>query len=321
MSRQYNEYMEGKFEIYGETYELVEPSNFDELIKALEIKETIQNYLSGLMHDEDPGVFTDYLQEQEDYINAYLENIGEFDNSLLISNINYLAKKHNLRIGDVERLLGISAGYISRTAKENSAKKLSIDVVWKIAKLFEVSVNSIINSDLRMPRTNTELLINFLGKLFRDTKEDILKWSFEGGFECDAYDRYLELGMVSEVSDEETDEYTYRYYPRHLNNNMKWYVAGEIICSEKFVDNKDLVMIPYAKEGCDSIYGVDCFFLWKQGKKWQSQEVFFSPDAPMSDLEDYAISFYNEVVKTQFDATVAPEVKSILSAYLKKGVQ
>ena len=45
-------------------------------------------------------------------------------------------------MGDLERLLGISAGYISRTVKENSSKKLSIDVVWKIAELFEISVQN-----------------------------------------------------------------------------------------------------------------------------------------------------------------------------------
>lgn len=317
MSRQYNDSRIGKFEIYGDEYELVEPTNFDELLKAIEVKDTIQTYLSGLMHDEDPGEFDSLLQEQDDYISEYLDSIGEFDNSILISNINYLAKKNNMRIGDVERMLGISAGYISRTAKENSSKKLSIDVVWKIAKLFEVSLNSIINTDLRLPGSNTELLIKFLGKLYRDTKSDKIGWDFEGGYECEVSDRYLDLKMVSEVEDE-TDEYSYRYYPRHLNNELRWYVAGEIICCEKFSDNKDLVMIPFSKDGCESIYGVDCFLVWQKGRQWQSQEVFFSYDAPMSNLEDYAISFYNEVVKSRFDSTVSADIKGMITAYLKE---
>ena len=89
MSRQFDEYMEGKFEIYGELYEIVEPGNFDELIKAMQVRDEIQNMLNSLMHDEDSSNWESLLQEQEDYIKAYIENLGDFDNSILSSNISY----------------------------------------------------------------------------------------------------------------------------------------------------------------------------------------------------------------------------------------
>ena len=42
MSRQFDEYMEEKFEVLGETYEVVEPENFEELMQALHVREVIQ---------------------------------------------------------------------------------------------------------------------------------------------------------------------------------------------------------------------------------------------------------------------------------------
>ena len=52
MSRQFDEYMADKFEIHGEQYELVEPQNFEELLKAIEVKEAIRNYYSALIFEQ-----------------------------------------------------------------------------------------------------------------------------------------------------------------------------------------------------------------------------------------------------------------------------
>lgn len=321
MSRQYDEYMEGRFEIYGTEYSIVEPSNFNELMKAMETRDAIQNYLNGLMHDEDPGNFESILQEQEDYIQEYLNGIGEFDNSILVDNINYLAKKYNLRMGEVERLLGISAGYISRIANEKSGKKLSIDVVWKISKLFEVSIFDLISRDLRIPGTNTELLLQFLSKLQKDTMDDKITWQFEGGYEYEVDKRYIDMKLVAEIpSEDDIQEYSYYYYPKdHLNPEMKWLVGGSIICCKRFSENKDLVMIPLSLEDRQRIYGVDCYFVWRNQKRWQWQKVFYSNETPMSAIDEVAKAFYEGIMETEFDDKVSPAVKSIIADYLRGG--
>lgn len=321
MSRQFDEYMEGKFEIYGEVYEIVEPENLNELIKAMQVRDEIQNMLNSLMSDGDSSNWESLLQEQEAYIEAYIENLGDFDNSILSSNISYLAKKYDLRIGDVERILGVSAGYISRTTKEGSGKKLSIDVVWKISKFFEVGINTLISTDLKVPGSNTELLIQFLFKLRNDTAEDKIEWKFEGGFECEIQNRYLEMKLVGEQSeDNNNDEYGYLYFPvGHLNPDMKWYVGGEIICCEKFSSDKDLVMIPLALENREGVYGIDCYFVWKEKNEWKWQKVFYSNETPMSKVDDVAKAFYEEIMGTVFDDKVSSDVKSIITDYLKWG--
>lgn len=161
MSRQFDEYMSDKFELNGTMYQMVEPDSFDELMKAFEIRDVIQTGISQLMHDEDDSSWQTLLQEQEDYIQEYIDRIGDFNNGCLVKNIAYLLKKYGLRMGDLERLLGISAGYISRTVKENSSKKLSIDVVWKIAELFEISVQKLIEDDLSDLSGNIGMLVDF----------------------------------------------------------------------------------------------------------------------------------------------------------------
>ncbi len=319
MSRQFDDYMAGKFEIYDELYELVEPQNFEELLKAIDVRDTIQNYISGLMHDDESASgYLDLLQEQEDYINGYLESLGEFDNSILISNINYLTKKSNLRIGDIEKMLGISAGYISRTAKENSQKKLSIDVVWKIAKLFEVNIKILLEQNLSIPSDTTDMLIRFMAKLYRKTKAGELDWSNHGGSMYELEQQYLDLKLFS-IDDVEADnghEY-YRYHPNHLNQNLYWELVDDIVACERFAGEKTLAIIPFRLENEDKNVRYDFIFVWKEKNKWKWEKVFYTADDAFGNLTDYADSLYELIHGLEFNASVTPDIRNMIESYLK----
>ena len=41
MSRQFDEAMEGRFDLYGKEYRLIEPENIEELMQALEVKSAL----------------------------------------------------------------------------------------------------------------------------------------------------------------------------------------------------------------------------------------------------------------------------------------
>ena len=312
MSRQFDEYMEDKFEVLGQLYSLVEPDNFDELIKAIQIRDVIQNGLNGFMHDEDSSGFSDLLQRQEEYIKEYLYSLGEFDNSYLISNINYLVKKNDLRIGDIEKLLGISAGYISRTAKENSAKKLSIDVVWKIAKLFDVDMGILIETDLQIPNGNTDMLIKFISKLTKQTRENTIEWSFQGGNISILDKSYLEMGLITEENEISV------YHPNHLNQDIKWILMDDIVAFEKFEGIKNLVIIPYKSADNDILNGYDFVFVWNDGKKHHWEKVFYTADDPFGDLKNYTSILLDSIRRTELDAKVAPEIRNIIANYTRR---
>ena len=317
MSRQFDEAMEGRFDIYGEEYRLVEPENIDELIRALEVKAALETYLSGLMHDEEPGGYDDLLQEQEGYIKEYIDSLGEYDNSHLISNINYFLRKLNLRMGELEQLIGVSAGYISRTAKENSAKKLSIDVVWKIARLFEIDIRTLIEADLMIPNSNAKLVTQFLDKLCKQTARNDIKWENRGGAVCYLSDTLRNTEVFTE---EENGKVVY-HANDHMNPDYKFVLADDVYTCASIVDGKEFAMIGFGIDGKIDSYFFDFVFLTPMMIKGKPgyivEKAFYSSDDRFRVIENKGEELMHLVQSQEMDAEISPEVRSIIADYLK----
>lgn len=317
MSRQFDEAMEGRFDIYGEEYRLVEPENIDELIRALEVKAALETYLSGLMHDEEPGGYDDLLQEQEGYIKEYIDSLGEYDNSHLISNINYFLRKLNLRMGELEQLIGVSAGYISRTAKENSAKKLSIDVVWKIARLFEIDIRTLIEADLMIPNSNAKLVTQFLDKLCKQTARNDIKWENRGGAVCYLSDTLRNTEVFTE---EENGKVVY-HANDHMNPDYKFVLADDVYTCASIVDGKEFAMIGFGIDGKKDSYFFDFVFLTPMMIKGKPgyivEKAFYSSDDRFRVIENKGEELVHLVQSQEMDAEISPEVRSIIADYLK----
>ena len=317
MSRQFNEAMEGHFEIYGEEYRLIEPKNIDELSRALEVKTALQSYLSGLMHDEKSGDYDDFLQEQDEYIKEFIDSLGEYDNSHLINNINYFLRKLNLRMGELEQLIGVSAGYISRTAKENSAKKLSIDVVWKIAKLFDVDIRMLIEADLTIPNSNANLVTQFLDKLCKQTARNDIKWENRGGAMC-----YLSDALRNtELFTEEEDGTVIYHANDHMNPNYRFVLADDVYTCSSIVDGKEFAMIGFGIDNKEDSYFLDYVFLTPKminGKsRYKVEKAFYSSDDRFRVIENKGEQLMHLVQMQEMDADISPEVRSIIADYIK----
>jgi transcriptional regulator with XRE-family HTH domain len=317
MSRQFDDYMSNSYEINGELNSLISPENFTELMRALESRDLIQQQIDSLMHDEDDSGWLNLLQGQEDLIQEYLDGIGEFNNGCLISNIAFLAKKSDIRFGDLEKMLGISAGYISRTAKENSAKRLSIDVVWKIACLFEVDIKELIETDLSVPNKNTELILQFIKKLRRQTEECSIEWQSDGGVVHELNARYTEMGLISEE-----DEVAI-YHPSHLNPIIKWKLADDIFSCSDIDEGRNLVIIPFHS---DELPEVKYDFIFvpvtpdnsnPSGALYDWKKAFYTADDPFGKMQEKAAELYESIRDQEFDAKVSPSVKSFIADYLK----
>lgn len=67
------------------------------------------------------------------------------DISNLYKNIGYLIKVYNIRIGELERAIGVSAGYISRSAGVD----MPISKVIKIADFFEITIDDLVRGNYR----------------------------------------------------------------------------------------------------------------------------------------------------------------------------
>lgn len=98
-----------------------------------------------------------------------------FNSKLFFDNVAHLVKEGDFKIGELESYANVSAGYISRTSKDEGSKP-GIDFVISVADYFKVSVDTLINVEFNS-LTPTELyLIKFFEKLKKDTIVNKVNW-------------------------------------------------------------------------------------------------------------------------------------------------
>jgi len=315
MSRQADNYFCDKFEIYGEEYSLVEPECVEDLMKAYEIRDLIQNYHGNLMSDDDTkDSWLDLLQEQNDNIQAYLENLGEFDNSILVSNVTHLTKKYGMHFGDLEAAIGLSAGYISRTAKTDSKKKMSIDVVWKISKLFEIDIKSLIERDLSVPERGVDILVKFIEKLTNKTIAGEITWENHGGYMDELNPRYENLGLLS--FDEQADVASYKM--GNFENDHNKILLSDVYCYRNFQKGKDLVIISYTIENIKDYRAYDFYVVKNEHGREKADLLFGTAQDAFAGLKDLARELIDTVSGLEFEPMMTKEHRSMIEEFLKE---
>ena len=60
-------------------------------------------------------------------------------NESICANVRYLAKKNNMKIGDIEESINLCRGYFSRKNKDDSS--MPIDKIYLVAQIFQVSMD------------------------------------------------------------------------------------------------------------------------------------------------------------------------------------
>lgn len=120
------------------------------------------------------------LEEQKKHINDFINAQANYDSKFLSGNLDYLLKMYGLRISDLEELLGVSAGYVSRTVNPDSKKRLSVDIVWKISVIFQVNVDDLLNIDFQVPTQSLSDVIAFFERLKQETDEATIHWNNQG---------------------------------------------------------------------------------------------------------------------------------------------
>ena len=111
----------------------------------------------------------------------------DFNNQLFFDNITFLLKEKEKRIGEFEAEAGVSAGYISRTTKDEKTKP-GIDFIMNAAKALNVSIDMLIKTDLSSLSPTERYLASFIDKLTQNTLANELDWH------CESAD-YLKSGL------------------------------------------------------------------------------------------------------------------------------
>ncbi len=103
--------------------------------------------------------------------------VTSFDSKVMFNNISYLASQQNKKIGELEAAAGVSTGYISRTKDGNF--KPGIEFVLNVANELNVSVDTLLKTDLSALTPTEQYLKNLLERLIDDTTSDKLDWNVD----------------------------------------------------------------------------------------------------------------------------------------------
>lgn len=300
---------------YIEGEKAIKPTNVRELSLALNKLEEFESLCDRLEVDSNHPAFP-LFAEQQRYIAEYMSEIDEYDNAILSRNISYLTKKNGIGIGDLEKILGISAGYISRTAKGgNSGKKMSIDNVWKIARIFGVELSALLEKDLKLPNKNSELLANFLEKVRHQTEENKIHWHNYGGVCYELDKRFAALPFF--VESKNSDEIMYR--ANHLNSEARFLLADDIYSCKDIIPGKEILMVAYIFEGKEDRYHADFYFVTYESAssgKCILEKAFFTIDDCFGNLDFFARNLMNRIQQQEMDATITPDVRRLIADYL-----
>ena len=104
----------------------------------------------------------------------------DFDKILLINNIKILAKQNNIKLGDLESSVNVSPGYFSRLKADDNSTVPSVEVIYKIACAFNVTVDSLIQFDYTISSTTESYLMKILSKILSETNEELYAWKKDG---------------------------------------------------------------------------------------------------------------------------------------------
>lgn len=274
----------------------------------------------GIM-DEISSEFTDelkgMLEQQKKVIEDY---IGVFDYEIFKGNINYLLKKYNLKISDMESYLGISPGYISRAFNESSNKRLSIDIVWKIAKMFGTDIRTLVNTKMWEIKTNTELLTDFINRLIDDTKSNRISWIEDGGGKMRTIASRYVTTQLSSVERNEQNRYPYYGFDGIFDTDTEYVITNDIEYIEKFDGNMDLAVIPYARKQYTDTEGYDFVLISNtESEKYNYERLFSTDDDVLATLDPVGQELYDAILYSGLDVKLTSNVKNIITKYIDGG--
>ena len=100
-------------------------------------------------------------------------------NIIWLDNLNNLFKEKDIKIGEFEKVIGVSPGYFSRLkSKLDNGEKINISVslLERISKEMGISIDMLINYEIPVNQVNLITLEYLIGKLITDTNERKIVW-------------------------------------------------------------------------------------------------------------------------------------------------
>ena len=175
----------------------------DQLLKMQDLYDKMGEEKSE--EDDESMAVTEAIIEQEKQMQEFIESIGDYDSEIFSKNLDLLLSTNKLKISELESILQVSAGYISRTIGNESKRRLSVDILWKIAQLFRINIDDLLERDLTAPTKDLKQVVSFVKKLYEETDSEKIRWENVGTepneknqmffSEADEFEFFLPTGM------------------------------------------------------------------------------------------------------------------------------
>lgn len=164
----------------SELLEIHKVNSLEDYIKARDqlekMKELFDETGEKKPENDDAAAVTKSIIKQEKQIKSFIDNLANYDSEYFAKNLDLLLRANSLKISELESILRVSAGYISRTIGNESKRRLSVDILWKIAELFRVNIDDLLNRDLNAPTKDLKQVVSFVKKLYEETESEKIRW-------------------------------------------------------------------------------------------------------------------------------------------------
>lgn len=134
------------------------------------------------IYEEQKKIFLDEREELEKElkeIEEELETVKNFKRARFLKNFRIYLGKSNIKLGDIEREAGVTAGYVSRLESGKISADPSVEFVLTAAKMLGLSVEQLVNEEYVELSPTEEYISKVLSTMITDTKQDVLVWYTE----------------------------------------------------------------------------------------------------------------------------------------------
>ena len=230
------------------------------------------------------------------------KNNGMFimeNNKIFLDNVYFLIREHQLKIGEFEREIEVSNGYLSRLNKDSTTMP-TLEVVQKIAGYFNVGIDTILKVKMNQLSPSENKMIEFVEKLIREVSNNAINWT---------------ITPTSYFYEESKEKNIITYlYEQHCLENMKIIENGIYLAH---IDNVRIVLVNIHTSSCETFYNYDeCYEMYMLFEDGTFENIYRPADFH-SILDDKIYELYHLISINMSKVVISSQAVSIIDNYLK----
>lgn len=234
--------------------------------------------------------------------------MSNFNKVLLGKNIKYLAAQKGIKLGDLEGQVNVSTGYFSRLLNEDGKNSSTImDTICKVADKLEISVNTLISTDLTALTPNETLLSKFFDKVSESTSKSSLIWELET--KTNLSESYISGGNPLFFKHNRSDKNTPYLYTSQFDSDIE--PAGDMY--RVVVNNKWLYLYKVKKENSEE-EGYELYFIFNNGYSNYIEKICKA--YPDSDLYNQIVDLYNAAAESSRHVKLSDSVLDTINDFM-----